>query len=496
MGKMPRSTFKLTRRRLLQHGAALGAASFFYGSLPLLAQSRSDGTPGDANSPSPGTPNNSLSSEHIGIIGAGLAGLVAAQQLRSQGMRVTVIEGRERIGGRAHTIRLGSTLIDTGAEWIPNDPRNPILELAKKFNLKTTSGETRSLVLYGLNNKRVPSGRVARLTQRFSRVLDQVRQQAIRRERRDQSDLSMADALNQTQLYRDLSPDEITIVDWLIARQITSTAGAELSKISLKSYAAEHSGRWYHGGLRRFDQGFGSLVNALAKDLNILLAHVVKHVQYTNQSVKVTTNAGAFDFDRLVVTLPLGVLQSNDVTFEPALPDWKRDAIGRLGIGHAQRLMMRFEDTFWPKQVEFLGSTAPPSDRFIDWTNLYRRARDPMLSLWSAGPAAAAMETESDETLTKLAMQEFDAVFGKQARPAIQVHATRWGQDPFSRGAWAYMPLGARRTDVEQLSKSLFGRVFFAGDATQVEGFHTAAAAVRSGVRAAQDIARTRSLDI
>lgn len=491
----------LTRRHMLRLSAT--AAAMCYGTMPasLLAQNQ---PPGDSDNPPPPQPppppppppptDPANRQPHIGIIGAGLAGLAAAHDLIAQQMQVTLIEGRDRIGGRAYTQTLGNTPIDLGAEWIPNDPRHPILELARKFKLDTTAGDTRAMILYGLDGKRVPPARVSRLTQRFSRVMNQLRQAGRLRVTRDQTDISIAEALGATNLYHDADPQEIAVIDWLIARQITSTAGAMAAEVSLKSFWMDQQDNWFHGGIRRFEQGFGALTQTLARGLDVRLAHVVEKIQYTNTGVRVITNVGPFDFDRVVVTLPVAVLKAGDVVFEPALPDWKTRAIAQLGVGHAQRIALRFEHPFWPGQVEFLGSAAAPSDQFIDWTNLFRRSRVAGLTLWSAADSAQRLESMDQQQREAAVMDRMTQIYGNRATPPMEILSSDWSGDPLSRGAWAYMPTGARPDVIDSLAKPVLRRLFFAGDATEQRYFHTAGAAVLSGVRAAREITHERTM--
>lgn len=509
---MPDSPDSLTRRELLRRTAAL--AAFAGAPLSLLGQ---DSPPEPPDSPQPPTPpeppeppkktpetpgktttggGGASGGEHVGVIGAGLAGLAAAQELMANGCRVTVLEGRPRLGGRAWTRTVGGARVDVGAEWVANDPRNPIMELARKFNLRTSPAETRAMILYGLDGKRVPPGRVARLTQRFARVTDQLKQQARLRQRRNEPDISLAEALGATDLYKGAGVEEIPVLDWMVARQLVSTAGVGLEKVSLKTFWGEEDANWYYAGMHRFDEGFGSLVDALAKGVTVRLSHVVSKVLYTNTQVRVTTNVAEFDFDRVVVTLPLGVLQAGGVAFEPVLPDWKTEAIKRLGVGQANRMVMRFDKAFWPPQVEFLGSAAAPSDRFVDWTNAFRRTREPVLSLWSAADSAAQLAALDDAKATAQAMAMFHSIFGDAAVEPTDVDLTRWGVEPLSLGAFPYMPVGAKAEDVEMLARPVLRRVFFAGDATENRYFHTAGAAVLSGARAAGDIAKVKAMEL
>lgn len=507
----------LTRRSMLRLSAATAASVYVVHVSQLRAQNQPE-PPSGPMPPAPPTPpapdpptdpeppeepkpprrprDGNLAGERVGIIGAGLAGLAAAHDLISQGASVTILEGRERIGGRVHTIDVGDLRVDLGAEWIPHDNRHPINELARKFKLATSNGDTRAMVLYGLDGKRVPPARVSRLTQRFSRVMSHLRQASRQRVTRNQQDISMAQAVGESDLYADAGVEEIAVLDWLVARQITSVAGADPAEVSLKSFWMDQQDNWFHAGIRRFDNGFSALVAALAQGMDIRLAHIVEKIQYTNTGVRVTTKVGPFDFDRLVVTLPVAVLQAGDVTFEPALPTWKAQAIAGFKVGHASRLAMQFDQTFWPGQVEFLGSASAPSDQFIDWTNLFRSQRQPGLSMWSAAGAATQLEALDQQQLTAVAMSRLQQTYGKRATRPLHSRVSTWATDPMSRGAWAYIPVGGLPELVENLAKPVMRRLFFAGDATEKKYFHTAGAAVLSGVRAARDISRMRSMEL
>ena len=97
-----------------------------------------------------------------------------------------------------------------------------------------------------------------------------------------------------------------------------------------------------------FPQGYKGIVDGLAKGVDIRLSQRVEAIAYDQNGVTVTTNQGAFSVQRVMVTLPLGVLKKGEVQFTPALPPEKVAAIASLGMGVFNKCFLTFPTAFWP----------------------------------------------------------------------------------------------------------------------------------------------------
>ena len=187
---------------------------------------------------------------------------------------------------------------------------------------------------------------------------------------------------------------------------------------------------------------------------------------------------------RMIVTLPLGVLQSGAVRFQPALRR-KQAALRHLASGPVVKAVLRFEHPFWEERSPGTAFFHAPRAAFPTfWTPL--PARVPLLVAWAGGPKAERLARLSEESLIEEALRGVHAVFGK-VPPLAAALVHDWQRDPFARGAYSYLRVGGEGAR-EDLAAPIAGTVFFAGEATDAEESGTVAGALRSGERAARQV--------
>ena len=184
---------------------------------------------------------------------------------------------------------------------------------------------------------------------------------------------------------------------------------------------------------------------------------------------------------RAVITLPLGVLQSNAVNFKPRL----NKPLGKLESGPVIRVAMAFREAFWEKDhpgVAFFHSPNAPFPTF--WTPLPMHA--PLLTCWAGGPKASRLTGSSEKTLLKHALASVRSVLGNTDEPlAYLTHD--WQADPFARGGYSYVKVGGTGAR-EELAAPLEETLYFAGEATDTEQSGTVGGALASGQRAAREV--------
>ena len=196
----------------------------------------------------------------------------------------------------------------------------------------------------------------------------------------------------------------------------------------------------------------------------------------------------AFRARRAIVTLPLGVLQSNSALFKPSL-DMKQAALRKLASGPVIRVAMRFHTPFWEArapEVAFFHVPEAPFPTF--WTPLPMRA--PLLTAWAGGPKAARLTGSSRDALLAAALRSVGMVFGQERALKAQLDAALvqdWQADPCSRGGYSYVRVGGEGAR-ERLAEPLDDTLYFAGEATDVEEAGTVAGALRSGERGAREV--------
>jgi monoamine oxidase len=242
----------------------------------------------------------------------------------------------------------------------------------------------------------------------------------------------------------------------------------------------------------------------IAQGGKLLLQHSVSAIRWQKRQVIAAGSDGngkAFEIagDRLICTLPLGVLQSGAVEFLPGIPDIVEPA-SRMKMGCAHRVSLLFHSRFWAQSGQLqanptvAGELANLSFLFARdnlWPTWWTTApRDlPLITAWSAGPRAAALQTEQ---LKPLAIADVGRIFSLPAeevnRRLVSAHCHDWQTDPYARGAYSYVPAGSLTASI-LMSHPQADTLFFAGEHTDIEGhWGTVHAALNSGLRAAGQI--------
>jgi monoamine oxidase len=392
------------------------------------------------------------------VIGAGMAGLGAARLLQDAGMSVTVIEARNRIGGRTHTSHLWPDLpVDMGASWIHGTKGNPLTALAKELGLKITPTTYDRSVTYDDRGRPVSFDKAVK---RAMRLVDKAR------ERVDDfdCDVSLKVAIEALPEWKAL-PDR----DRRIARLAVNTR-----------IEHEYSGDWAAMSAWHFDDGkdldgheavvtpgYGAMAQHLARGLDLRMNEPVLRITPLSEGVEVTTTRGTHQGRYAIITLPLGVLQSGRVTFGEPLAPARQRAIDGLGMGLLNKCVLRFDRVFWPPEVDWIDFLGPTETLWADWTSYLRATGRPLLAAFNAARTADEVEGWSDRDTTASAVEALRVMFGSAVPDPLGSQISRWRQDPFSLGAYSFTAVGMRGQD----RKALFGadweeRIFFAGEAT------------------------------
>jgi monoamine oxidase len=222
-----------------------------------------------------------------------------------------------------------------------------------------------------------------------------------------------------------------------------------------------------------------------------VLGSTVERVEWEpGRVVAHTTTGQAFSAGKLIITLPLSVLQRGLLTFEPGLPD-KARALRGLRIGAVVKLGLWFDDAFWwTRGHERLGLLLTPGLPFgVLWTTYPVLA--PLLIAWSAGPRATALADLADDEILERALETVRTVFKVRPAPRLQGwHLHNWMQDPYAGGAYSYAAPGGTGSQ-RALAQPVGHTLFFAGEATDSSGrFATVHGALASGERAAHEALR------
>ncbi len=431
------------------------------------------------------------------VIGAGLAGLATARALTDRGYQVTVLEARDRIGGRCYT----KDGLDHGAHWIHGTEGNPITNLARQLGVNTlfvggdstfTGGWTH-LSIYGPEGHRLNRDDKLKSILQADEMWDRL--DALRRTDMAQgaADISLRQAIQRVQ-QDVLSYADSDVLEWHLALLARDDCAAGDEQLSF--YSWDDGYEVYGYGDSIVVGGYSALVAALAQGLDIQLNQVVTEIRYDGPMlVTVVTNGGTLYADAVVVTLPLGVLKANTVRFHPALPSAKQQAIERLGMGHLAKVMLRFEEPFWTRDQYVFGYRCRPiATHPTVIVNLWKTHQQPVLVMLIGGEDGRAVESWEEPALHDWAMTILQDMFGVAVTQPTEITRTDWSNDPFARGAYSYIAVGSSAEDIQALAEPLKDRIFFAGEATYRAHWATTHAAYASGLREAARISGDTSL--
>lgn len=424
------------------------------------------------------------------VLGAGIAGIAAAGALRSRGLRVIVLEGRDRIGGRIWTDRSLGGPVDLGAGWIYGFKGNPLAELAERYRVATVASDWENLDLYDSDGTRIPEKAFLESGTAFEKALNRAFEEA------DDSDgdVSLGDLARREMARAGGDAQRQRLLDWQLS-MVESDYAEDLERLSAKLSALDDD---LDGDELMVRSGYQAVPVGLAKGLDVRLGQRVNKVDSTGATIQVVTDKARFQARRVLVTLPLGVLQqkasaepgAGAVEFLPELPRAKRDAIDRLGMGTLNRVVLRFPRSFWPPERDGFGYASTKHGEFPVFLNLDRVNGIPALAMLAAGSPARGLEPLADGEIVSQTVGILRRLFGSAIPDPTGQIMTRWHSDPFARGSYSYAPLGAQRGDREQLAEPIGDRLFFAGEATHPTKSATVHGAYLTGLREADRIAK------
>ena len=441
---------------------------------------------------------SSVRSADVVVVGAGLSGLYAAKLMKdvAPDVSVVVVEASRHVGGRVkEQDGLCDWPVQLGPEFIHGKENSVLMTMIESWGWKTRELEWPDKYYFADTKETCSSENenedIQKVHAFFDNILQEDEEEGMRNKNANRNrNRSVKDILRE----RGFSERQIEIAEVCYANDF----GTSLSKMGLAELKEEKVSWKYGKSYLILDRPLSCLVEKLANGAGKILTNwQAKKIEYvasvskggnggnviaskgSKQCSVVNQNGQRIECDAIVLTVPLTILQDDDILFHPPLPPEKREAVSRVGMSTAIKVCLVFKHQFWPEN--FWDACCPFGFLPEIWATKYpnessksqggcEQADKVAIIGFIAGERAEQMSKMTQEDIVVSSLSQLDEMFGSRIEEAPATlafhscHVKDWSQEPFIRGAYTY-PSTAQRGDRGILAKSA-GTLFFAGEAT------------------------------
>ncbi|GMN53638.1 hypothetical protein TIFTF001_022766 [Ficus carica] len=446
---------------------------------------------------------DSPSRSSVIVIGAGVSGISTAKVLAEKGIEdLLILEASDRIGGRIRKESFGGVSVELGAGWIAGvggKESNPVWELAAKSGIRTCFSDysnARYNIYDHSSGKIFPSGIAADSYKKaVESAIKQLRIQEANLCSRDLSNVSEPPSAPETPIelaidfilhdfemaevepistYVDFGEREFLVADergyehllYKMAEEFLFTSGGKIldSRLKLNKLARRVV-------LGSHDKDTFIVIGSQSSDLMkcTILGQVVRELQHSRNGVTVITEDGSvYEADYVVLSVSIGVLQSDLISFYPPLPRWKTEAIHQCDVMVYTKIFLKFPYKFWPcgPGKEFFIYAHERRGYYTFWQhmeNAYPGSNILVVTLTNG--ESKRVEAQPDGETLKEAMEVLRNMFGPNIPDATDILVPRWYNNRFQRGSYSNYPIITNDQNFHDI-KAPVGRIFFTGEHT------------------------------
>jgi monoamine oxidase len=404
------------------------------------------------------------------IVGAGAAGIAAATALTREGYTVRILEAAERVGGRAFTE--SDTFgfpFDHGASWITSADRNPHRELAARHGFDLTDFSNAPETLF-VGDRKATDAELRQYERAFE-VINYRIQSAYEAG----NDVAASTVIPER-------PFIGTAQSWIGPMDL----GVDFDDLSTVDYwSGADAAPSFHVA-----QGYGALVERLAAGLPVDTGTAVEAIEWGGRGVRVRTDKGELKARACIVTASTGVLDAGHIRFDPALPEWKREAIHDLPMGLLAKVALEFVDTRFDLPENSWLTWKVPDDVPAEacFFSCWPSGSDLMVG-FVGGEFGHELSRAGSDAAVDFALGELRKRFGSEVdRLFVRGMLTDWADNPLTLGAYSAARPG-RAAARDDIATPVADRIFFAGEACAGPYVATCGGAHMSGEAAAGEVA-------
>ncbi|XP_014438453.1 lysine-specific histone demethylase 1B isoform X2 [Tupaia chinensis] len=409
------------------------------------------------------------------VVGAGPAGLAAARQLHNFGIKVTVLEAKDRIGGRVWDDKsFKGVTVGRGAQIVNGCINNPVALMCEQLGISMHKfGERCDLIQEG--------GRITdptidkRMDFHFNALLDVVSEW--RKDKTQLQDVPLGEKIEE--IYKafikesgiQFSELEGQVLQFHLSN-LEYACGSNLYQVSARSWDHNEFFAQFAGDHTLLTPGYSVIMDKLAEGLDIRLQCPVQSIDYSGDDVQVTTTDGTgWSAQKVLVTVPLALLQKGAIQFNPPLSEKKTKAINSLGAGIIEKIALQFPYRFWDSKVQgadFFGHVPPTASQrglFAVFYDMDPQKKQSVLMSVIAGEAVASVQSLEDKQVLQQCMATLRELFKEQEVPdPTKYFVTRWSTDPWIQMAYSFVKTGGSGEAYDIIAEEIQGTVFFAGE--------------------------------
>lgn len=407
------------------------------------------------------------------VIGAGIAGLAAARYLDQRGVKVTVLEAQDQVGGRVKTDWSTGLPFDQGASWIHGPRKNPISDLAEEAGCKTFLTDDDSLSIYKADGTEYDEDETEEAEKAFNKVL---------RKLKGSKNESFSEVF-----YRDYPQyKDNDLWTYMLSAYLEFDTGADIGQLSSLDFNNDEA---FKGDDLIITNGYDRIPQKMSETLDVRLNVKVNSLDYSGSTIQVGTNGETFSADFVVVTVPLGVLKKDLIVFSPSLPEGIQNAVNELNMGSVNKFLCVWDKAFWDKELQYVGYTPSTKGKFNYFLNASKFIDANALMTFAFGDYSDRTESMSDAEIQDEIMTHLRSIYGENTPAPNTLLRTQWQSNEYAFGAYSFATNGARSTAFEAFEESIDQKLFFAGEHTIHDYRGTVHGAYLSGVREAEKIA-------